>query len=242
MPAETDDVIGIECAGTLPPFTVTTSVNLGADRIPNRKHRATAIEHLEPRGFQPADGRYAAHSRQSLVHAWLDRTRFEQAHPDLRDYHAAHYRALAAAFGVDLDLDLVPDRDDGQAAATPAWLVAWLADHPDRHARAIGLSPLELDRRSLHGLLTTTRDFYLRTSSPFERYLETPATIVAFGRHYGERIGNPLEELRAAYFDLMCELVGCVYGVADDPIVSDDDLRAHGFDLDERAPEPLDYW
>lgn len=110
------------------------------------------------------------------------------------------------------------------------WLVAWLADDPDRLASAIGRSTLELDRRALHGLLTTTRDFYLLTSSPFERYLETPATIVAFGRHYGERIGNPLEELRAAYVDLMCELVGCVNGVADDRVVSDDDLRRRGFD------------
>jgi len=135
----------------------------------------------------------APHSRRSLARAWLNRTRFEQAHPDPSDCHATRYRALSAAFGADLDLepDLEPARDDGPAPATPAWLAAWLADHPDRLASAIGRSPLELDRRSLHGLLTTTRDFYLRTFSPFDRYLEAPTTIVAFGQHYREPIGNP---------------------------------------------------
>jgi hypothetical protein len=187
-----------------------------------------------------ATGLGMPHTRRSLVHAWLERTAYERAHSDLRDYHAAHYRALAAAFGV--DLDSVPDLDRGPPAATPDWLVAWHAEHPDRLARATGRSALELDRRSLHGLLTTTRDFYVRTSSPFARYLETPATIVAFSQHYGERIGTPLQKLRAAYFDLMCELVGCVVGLGAERVVSDDELRRHGFDSAASAPDPLDYW
>ena len=58
--------------------------------------------------------------------------------PSLRDYHAAHYRALADAFGV--DLDSVPELDEGSDAATPDWLFAWRADHPDRVARATGRS------------------------------------------------------------------------------------------------------
>jgi len=40
----------------------------------------------------------------------------------------------------------------------------------------------------------------------------------------------------------MCELVGCINGVADDRVVSDDDLRRHGFDPSTRAPDPIDYW
>jgi hypothetical protein len=181
------------------------------------------------------------YTRSALLQAWLKRTRFATAHPDLRDYHALRYQALAAALGADLDQP--PDLEASTPKPSPpAWLADALAHDTDRFAHRIGRDPLEIDRRSLHHLLMITRDAVLSTTSPFARYLEVPPTIAAFSRHYGARIGDSLTGFDTACREMMAELIGCIYGLSADRAVDDEQLREDGFDPDRRAPDPLDYW
>ena len=64
-----------------------------------------------------------------LLDAFLEKRRWSKAHPDLRDYHARRYAALAAALSADLDDP--PERGAGAESSRPGWYPALAAERPD---------------------------------------------------------------------------------------------------------------
>ncbi len=168
-------------------------------------------------------------TRDDLLSAWLEARRFENAHPDLRDFHARRLDAIQAAFDVDLA------RGTGGTAATPSWL--------SEAAREIAPSrPVEISRRHLKRLFDSATLGYLGTGSPFARYLEAPLAVAALHQRHRNSFHQASSAIHGAHRALLLDLLELIWGLDAEAQVERSAVVANGFDPDERAPEPEDYW
>jgi len=172
---------------------------------------------------------------RDLARAWSDMRRWAHAHDDLAGYHARRYRALSAAFGVDLD---VPP---AVAPPMPDWVIAWQSrnEWTTRPAEAHWWEawPRQLLQLAAHAE-TSARSL----ASPFDDYLEAPLVLMAAAELYGNAVATPVREARARIFDMVVDLLAAVFPDAAARTVTPEALRAHGFDPGAPEPDPLDYW
>lgn len=152
-----------------------------------------------------------------LLSAWLEARRFDNAHPDLRDYHARRLAALEAAFGVDL-----PELGDGPASGAQ--------------------SPDDPQPRHLRRLFETTGQDILSLQSPFSRYLEAPEPIRALHARHATAINVALKGARDAHTALLVDLLELGWGLDKNRRVPDEDVDRHGFDSGQPPPDEEDYW
>lgn len=165
-------------------------------------------------------------SRRDLIDAWLAARSASRAAPELRDWHARRYHALANAFGVVLERP-----GDG-----PATSASWLA-RSSEFGPAAAADPT--NRWALHDLFTRVGDALLTLRSPFADYLEAPAPVVTLLHRWSPSIDAAADDLRDRYVDLMEELLEAIWGVGPGRVVSAADLHRHGFDVRVGVPEEV---
>jgi hypothetical protein len=149
-----------------------------------------------------------------LVLALVDARRYQHAVPELQKHAFSRYNALTRAFGLE------PDELPGPSGRRE--------DDPPRG--------------ELSELLAASLRAYERLHSPFADYLEAPPRILRLHRHHGPRLSAAYEDTRAALLDLLVDVVVLEHGLPPTATVDDDDLRDHGFDASQPAPDPDDYW
>lgn len=167
-----------------------------------------------------------------LVDAWLAERRWAHAHPDLAEYHAGRYGALAAAFGEDLN----------SPPKSPPPLPDWM----DRAELTRGGMPESMaDRWSddVHRFVLTTEEKNFRfMGGPFSGYLEAPPSLSLVRRRYGAGLTRCITDLHNETKRMLVELLAALYPHAAKRTVSEADVRAQGFDPSALAPDPDDYW
>lgn len=78
--------------------------------------------------------------------------------------------------------------------------------------------------------------------SPFDGYMEAPLVVQAFYTEHADEIRAPLAELRSRLRVLLRELTCTLWSLDPKATVNAEAVRAHGFDPNESAPDPIDYW
>lgn len=68
--------------------------------------------------------------------------------------------------------------------------------------------------------------------SPFSDYLEAPPAVIDLYQAHGHDIALQLDQLNATVSSLVADARSRIGTVAPDATITDDDLRAHGFDPD----------
>lgn len=104
-------------------------------------------------------------------------------------------------------------------------------------AAAFGINPSQTidPGGALAGLAARFAEWQRALHSPFSDYLEAPSAIIDLYQSYGHDIKRQVEQLNATVSALLAEARSRIGTVAPDATITDDDLRAHGFDPD--APE-----
>jgi hypothetical protein len=151
------------------------------------------------------------YGRRDLLMALLDARKQAGRHVDLSSYAEQRWRGMSTAFGVHIDTALTWEQEPESGN---------LGDY----IQFLG-----------------TLAAYESLRSPWDSFLETPPAVVAKIRRYG----TPMAEAQRTYgqllLDLMEELLGELWSVANDRVVTADDLRRAGFDPVTPRPEPADY-
>jgi hypothetical protein len=80
-----------------------------------------------------------------------------------------------------------------------------------------------------------------RVQSPFAGFLEAPEPVVTLYRAHGQAIAEAVESLQAHLLDLLTDLTAQIWHVAPDVTVTEDAIRADGFDPSDPEPDPIDY-
>jgi hypothetical protein len=116
----------------------------------------------------------------------------------------------------------------------------------DHHARrlaalqaALGMRASVVGRReadALSPLLEATLAQMTRSCSPFDSYLEAPASIHALHFHHAGPIRDAANALHRTQLALLIDLLGLIYGIAG-ASASVDEVARHGFDPTTREPE-----
>jgi hypothetical protein len=160
----------------------------------------------------------------AFVEAWRSMRRWRTAHPDLAAYWETRYRALAAAFGADLELcPAVPP-------PAPEWVTRRSWDEAGHGWHA-----------PVHRFVVIADERSRSLGSPFDGYIEMPQAIGAAWSRFAPAIDAAVQSLRVAVDTMLVELLAALYPDAAGRVVTADELRAHGFDPDARAPDPLDH-
>jgi hypothetical protein len=170
-----------------------------------------------------------------LVRAWRDMRFWSRAHPDLRGFYLRRYRALAAAF--DVDLDIPPSSNPPM----PDWLVEW--HEAQGHRRVPPLEhPVWWGRwpEDLHGFVVRADERARTLEGPFAGYLEQPPALSAAADRFGRGIAEPLRVAHGRIAAMIVELLAALYPDAAARTVTVEELRGAGFDPDAARPDPVD--
>ena len=130
----------------------------------------------------------------------------------------------------------------------------WAHAHPDLRdyhrgradalGRAFGVDlsePTPATDRGLTMLRQATEAQLDRVRSPFASFLEAPETVSAIYREHGPQLTMAVEALHDRLLDLLVDLTADIWHVAPDATVSEDAVRASGFDPSTPEPDPIDY-
>ena len=125
-----------------------------------------------------------------------------------------------------------------------------LRDFHQRRYRALASAlGCDLDTGPEHGgqpaarhLIRSTIESFEAVGTPFDGLMEASAQIAALYEKHGAVLSDTADLLRFQHKALLVDLVELAYGLGPDRVVTEDELRAAGFDLDTREPDPLDFW
>lgn len=77
-------------------------------------------------------------------------------------------------------------------------------------------------------------------TSPLDDYLEVPRALQLVWDRHAERIELTLRDARSAIMDLLVDLATQVWSLQPDVHISAEELRVHGFDPGDPAPDMED--
>jgi hypothetical protein len=118
----------------------------------------------------------------------------------------------------------------------PAWLVESMPEHM-RSALSGGQSPAGPQR-----LFLRTTEWFLNAGSVFGVYMEAPPLFVALRERHRDNMDEAAEAVRQTHRALLLDLLELLWGLGPETRVERARVTAAGFDPDERAPEPEEYW
>lgn len=125
-----------------------------------------------------------------------------------------------------------------------------LAKFYDARCRALaealgGSASLDSERwpeeQALAGLMETTIHQIVALHSPFADLLEAPENIADLYQHFAAPINEGIRIATEALEDLLVHVIVDLWGIAEDAVVGDDDLRTNGFRPGTTWPDELDY-
>jgi hypothetical protein len=172
----------------------------------------------------------ATYDLTALVETYLDARRHRRAHPDLRDYDARRFGAMAAAFGIPTEPALAPDVAAATRARPPVSLLL------DDAALEEAWRDEPLAGLFLHGVRAVEG-----ITSPFACYLEAPNEVSDLCQRHGRLIAAAIGGARDSVARLLADIISRIWGVPQDRRINDDDLVHAGFDPRQHRPDPLDY-
>ena len=80
-----------------------------------------------------------------------------------------------------------------------------------------------------------------RTASPFATFIEAPESVIAVYREHGRALTEAADSFHDRLLDLLVAIIARMWSIGADAAVTDEELRASGFDPSAPTPDPLDY-
>lgn len=110
----------------------------------------------------------------------------------------------------------------------------------DAHSASI-LTVLQRSDEAVLALIRSTEAQLQRTGSPFADFIEAPESVVGLYHEHGPAVAEAADGFHDRLVDLLLAIVARMWDLRPDAVVTDDDLRAAGFDPSASAPDPFDY-
>jgi hypothetical protein len=152
------------------------------------------------------------YSRDDLLDAWLAAEESRSSHPDIADHYYRQAWALAHAF--------------------------------DGWGPGIRLSDCPREKQQLWTVFTRTVTDYIETYAPWGHFLEggpEPERAEVEARH-GPPIEAAIADLRAAYRDLLLDLLERIWNIRADQVVPRAAVEKEGWDPETPDPNFDLYW